>query len=210
MNIFEAAKTGDLEEVRRHINAGVNLEEKNKYGFTALHCAATGTNSADGASILKVIQLLIDSGSPLESIGGGGRTALYLAAEFSPLLDPIELLLKYGANPDVYSEHGIHVVENAMIEEARELLFKLTGVPIPPPPIPEPPDKKIYASEWREIKKVLDEVFDQLQQRHIIAIQDAGTTQEDGFSDCSQIYHENKANGINSIGFCFYSRQDPE
>ena len=64
------------------------------------------------------------------------------------------------------------------------------------------------AKQWRSAKKQLDVVFETLKDAGLITMHDAGTTQEDGFSDCCEEL-ENQG-GIESgiHGFCYYTRQD--
>ncbi len=205
--IFDAARAGDIESLKEHLKAKPNLAALNDYRFTALHCAAMGSNSVEKSIILEALRLLVEAGSPLEMIGGGGRTALFLLAEFSPSVEPVQYLIDAGANPNVYSEHKIHVVENAMMPEVQKLLSDLTGVPIPPEPEPRPKDVKISSAVWKKIKLNIDIVFKELSDAGLIVLQDAGTTQSDGFDDCSQMFHEH-SNKNSIIGFCFYSRQD--
>lgn len=205
--IFEAAREGDVETLKNILATGPDLAAKNDYGFTALHCAAMGCNSFDKETGLQVLQLLLDAGSPLESIGGGERTPLYLLAEFTPYIEHVQLLLDAGANPDVRSEHGVHVVINAMADEVQQLLSERTGFPVPPPEPPAPPAVKMNAAAWKKAKAELDVVFDQLAAAGLIVLQHAGTTQSDGFSDCAEVFHS-RTDQDAIIGFCFYTGQD--
>ncbi|QDT51604.1 Ankyrin repeats (3 copies) [Symmachiella dynata] len=206
--IFDAARNSDLKMTRACLEAGAKPAARNEYGFTALHCAAMGTNTGDLSKILAVMRLLIEAGSPLESIGGGGRTPLYLAAEFSPSTEPIQLLLDAGANPNTRDEHGNHIVTNAMTPEAQELLSRVTGEPVPEPPPPEPELIKMTAEQWNEAKRHIDSIFDQLSEAGLVTLQDAGYTQEDGFSDCAEVFHDRGGEKAGLHGCCFYTRQD--
>jgi hypothetical protein len=53
----------------------------------------------------------------------------------------------------------------------------------------------------------LDEVFDSLNRLGIVALQNAGYTQSDGYEDIRQAFHQH-GNKESVIGFCFYHRQD--
>lgn len=206
-SIFDAARMGDIEALRAHLKRHPDLAASNENGFTPLHCAAMGLNALDEARGLAVIDALIQAGSPLEAPSKDGRTALYLAAEFSQSLAPVQRLLDAGAQADVCSSYGVHVVANAMLPEVQALLSAVTGVPIPPPPV-ELKSIKLSAAEWRAAKVHVDRVFDQLTQQKIVALQDAGTTQDDGFADCSEVFRERGGLDAGLIGFCFYTRQD--
>ncbi|RIX82037.1 ankyrin repeat domain-containing protein [Acidovorax cavernicola] len=206
--IFDAAREADVDTVRACIEAGADVAAVNKQGFTALQCAAMGTNEAGAEPILAVMQLLLDAGSPLEYTGPDGRTALYLTAEFSPTTQPVQLLIDAGANPDVSDSHGNHITENAMEEEVAQLLSRITGHALPEPPPPEPDPVKMSTAQWRAAEARIAEVFAALTQAGLVALQDAGDTQSDGFSDCSEAFHERGGAKVGVHGFCFYTRQD--
>src|SRR5262245_62163301 len=55
----------------------------------------------------------------------------------------------------------------------------------------------------------LDSVFASLNGRWIIALQNAGYTQSDGYDDVRQSYHE-RSDRDRVIGYCFYHGQDLE
>lgn len=206
--IFDAARAADAGKVRACIEAGADLSATDKHGFTALQCAAMGANQADVEPNLAVLRLLVDAGSPLEHTGPGGRTALYLAAEFAPTTDAVQLLLDAGAEPDVCDSHGNHVTVNAMMEEVAELLSRITGRPLPEPPPPEPDPVKMSTAQWRVAQARIEAVFGELTKAGLVALQDAGQTQSDGFSDCSEEFHERGGEAAGIHGFCFYTRQD--
>jgi ankyrin repeat protein len=206
-DIFEACREGDVERVKELLKDKPDLSAKNAHNFTALHCIAMGSNSLSKEVTLEIMQLLLDAGSPLEIIGGGERTPLYLLAEFTPYIEPVQLLLAAGANPDVRSTHNVHVVENAMMEDVQQLLSELTGVPVPAEPEPGPPSVKMSSAALKKAKAEIDLVFKKLADAGLIVLQNAGTTQSDGFSDCAEVYHD-RNDKTNIIGFCFYTGQD--
>jgi ankyrin repeat protein len=207
-DIFSASKEGDLEFVRNAVRSGqLDLSQKNEFGFTALHCAAMGSNETDPKINLEIIKLLVEAGSQLEALGGGGRTVVYLLAEFSPTLDQIKFLIEKGANPDVCNEDGIHITENAMMEETRVFLTEITNrntrpqIPTGPQPV------KLKNSEWKKAQAQLSKAFQRFNKMGLIAMENAGYTQSDGFDECVEKYHNhNDREAI--IGFCFYTKQD--
>lgn len=206
-NIFEAARAANLAATRAFLDAGANVDAVNDAGFTALECAAMGTNGTATDQHLAVLRLLIEAGSALEHRGGGGRTALYLAAEFSRGPEAVQLLLDCGAQPDICDGHGNHVVKNAMMPAVKTLLSEITGHPIPKKEeVPEP--RKMSMTQWRAAQKKIDAAFDMLERAGIIALQDAGQTQEDGFADASQSFRERGGPEAGLAGLCFYTRQD--
>ena len=208
-DIFEAARAADVAATQRFIYAGADLAAVNAYGFTALESAAMGTNTAPLAQSMEVLRLLLKAGSPLEHRGGDlGRTALYLAAEFAPSVDVVRLLLDAGAQPDVRSDDGNHVVENAMLPEVQALLSHLTGYAVPDDEGDEPDPQKMSAAQWRVAEQKIADVFQQLEAQGIVCLQDAGQTQDDAFADGSEIFIERGGVDAGLIGMCFYTRQD--
>jgi len=150
----------------------------------------------------------VDAGSPLEFTGSGGRTALFLAAEFAPSTQAVQLLIDAGAQADVFDAHGNHVIDNAMMEEVQTLLSHLTGRPIPEEPEPEPEPVKMSAAQWRAAKLKIDAAFAALAEVGLVTLHDAGTTQSDGFADCSEVFAARGGEAAGLHGFCFYTRQD--
>ena len=207
LNIFEAARSCDPVMVKQLLEENPELSQENDYGFTALQCAAMGSNSCkDESKIMETLQVLINAGSPLEAKSSDGRTALYLLAEFSPFVAPVQFLIDAGANPSISDQHGNHITRNAMMEDVQELLSGITGVELEQKE-PEPEPVKMTSKAWTIAKKAIDQVFEELKGMNIIALADAGYTQSDAFADCSQIFHE-RDNNTDVIGFCFYTRQD--
>jgi bifunctional non-homologous end joining protein LigD len=206
-DIFEAARSGEIETVKAHLNRGIDLRATNDYGFTALHCAAVACNTVDEEKALAVIDLLLKAGSLVEAVSKDGRTVLFLAAEFSRTVAPLEMLIRAGARVDVRNAHGAHIVTNAGAKEVQRFLSDLTGHPIPasrPALLPV----KLSAAEWRAAKLKIDQVFNALSLSGLVALQDAGTTQEDGFSDCAEEFRARGGLRSGLRGFCFYTRQD--
>lgn len=204
---FDAARCGDIETLRTHLNRGVDLTAENRYGFKALHCAVMACNSVDEHKALEVIELLLKAGSPVNATNRDGRTALYLAAESARTIAPLKLLLQAGATVDADTARGRNIVANARAKEVQKFLSELTGQPIPPPRI-ELKAAKLSAAEWRAAKRHIGEIFAGLSQSGLVALQNAGTTQEDGFDDCAEEFRARGGVGAGLRGFCFYTSQD--
>lgn len=206
-DLFQAARAGDIEAVRRYLREGADVNAKNDRGLTALHCAAIACNKADTGPGTAVIRLLLEAGASPNAVSADGRSVLYLTAEMSWTTEPVEVLVAAGASPDVTSPHGIHVVTNALAKDVKEYLSKLTGKPVPPPRVVRK-DVKLGFIEWRKAKTQLDRVFATLQRSGLVALQNAGTTQEDGFSDCAEVFEAQGGVKAGLKGFCFYTSQD--
>lgn len=206
--IFSAVDKGDVKAVRACIDADADMAALSKQGFTALQLAAISTNTLPLDTSLAMLRMLIDAGSPLELASADGRTALYLAAEFSEAVEPVQMLLDAGAKADICDSHGNHITENAGAEDVAELLAQVTGKPVPEPEAPEPEPEKMDAKQWRDAKARIDTVFEALTKAGLVTLHDAGQTQSDGFSDSSEAFRERGGAKAGLHGFCFYTRQD--
>jgi len=171
-DIYEACSNGDLGYVITALESKIDLTKKDDFGFTPLHCAAMGSNSTDPEINLKIIKLLVEAGSNLESLGGGERTALYLLAEFSPSMTPIKYLIEKGANPDLHDEYGNHVTVNAMTEESQFFFTELTNREIEEKIEEEREPIKLNSRDWKRAKIKLSKVFEALNNKGLIALED--------------------------------------
>ncbi|MFJ2266713.1 ankyrin repeat domain-containing protein [Streptomyces sp. NPDC087849] len=209
MDVFEAARAGDAAALRAALAAGADVTATGEYGWTALHLAAMGAE-ADPVRAAAALAVLIDAGAPVEQRGPDGRTALYLAAEFSPAPEAVELLLARGADPDVTEDHGVHVTVNARVPEVAALLAAAAGIEPPAPAgvTTTASGRKLSRAEWRDAEKRVGRVLDGLDAAGFVALADAGTTQSDGFDDCSEAARTRGGGPARLVGFCFYTRQD--
>ena len=128
ISIQHAVATGDIEAVKRHLNAGTDVNEKEKNAtinwrkgtseivFTPLHYAASGNHK-------EVVELLIAEGADVNAKTDAGFTPLCDAAQFGHK-EIVELLIAKGA--DVNAKRGAPL--NAAIitkhTEIAELLRK--------------------------------------------------------------------------------------
>lgn len=205
--LFDAIQDGNLDALKAQLTQQPDLSLKDSYGFAPLHRAAMASNTHEEAAVLAMLNALIQAGAPLELTTQDGRTALYLAAEFSPTVAPLQVLVNAGANPNISDGFGNHIVTNAMMEEVQIYLSQLTGEPLPIAPL-ELDDIKLSAAEWKAAKAHLDAAFEQLALAGILVLQNVGTTQEDGFADASEALIAAQAQGKTYLGFCFYSAAD--
>lgn len=207
-DIFQAARAGDAVRVRACLGQGADPSARNGYGFTALHCAAMGANAGPEDGILTVIGELLSAGAVVDAVSTDGRTALFLAAEFSPTVAPVQALLRAGATADVRDRHGNHIVANAMNPEVQALLAGLTGHPVPEPPSPHQEPVQLGAAEWRAAKSRVEAVFARLSGCGLVALPGTGTTQEDGLADGLEEFRRRGGSAAGLVGICFYTRQD--
>eukprot|EP00968_Pinguiococcus_pyrenoidosus_P020344 scaffold2353_cov178-Pinguiococcus_pyrenoidosus.AAC.1 len=103
--LYRAAEEGDVEEVRKLLAAGANLEVANDFGWMPLHIAA-------GNGHLEVVQALLDSGANKEAANKNGTTPLRVAVE-NGHLEVVQALLDNGASttplPEYLIAHTIHI-----------------------------------------------------------------------------------------------------
>lgn len=73
-------------------------------------------------------------------------------------------------------------------------------------------DKREAEAGWPERTDCdkLDAAFARLEVEKIIALQNAGYTQSDGYEDCCEVYERRGGASSGSVGFCFYQFQDLE
>ena len=206
-DIFQAARAGDVEAVRQHLRQGADVNATDRYGMTALHCAAMACNRADTGPATAVIQLLLQSGASANALSADGRSVLYIAAEFSWTVDPIAMLVAAGASPHVTNSQGVHIVTNALMDETKEYISKLTGQAIPAPRATRK-GRALGFFGWHRAKVQLDQVFVTLRQSGFVALQNAGTTQDDGFADCAESFEAQGGVAAGLKGCCFYTSQD--
>ena len=76
--IHDAAKKGNLQEVQRLINEGVDVDAGDKEGRTALHWAVHKQNT-------KLTKFLVESGADVNIEDNYGRSAFHLASQTSEL-----------------------------------------------------------------------------------------------------------------------------
>ncbi len=150
--LFEACEVGNLEEVKKILNEGVNLEARNIEGYTALMAAIHGgqaeaarlliENGADvnarkgnGDSVLifaiskgqyEVARALIENGTDIHAKNYLDETALIKAAQTHAPAELIKLLLEKGADVrsvDLHVKSALSYASEQGNKELKELLL---------------------------------------------------------------------------------------
>jgi ankyrin len=93
-SIFSAAQSGLVDAVKTHLAAGVDVNGKNKGGYTALHLAAKKGH-------VEVAAALLEAKADIGLVSKSGKTALHYVAYYNGNLDLGKLLLDAGAPVNV-------------------------------------------------------------------------------------------------------------
>ena len=117
ISIIRAAGTGNIEAVQQHLDAGVDVNTKNKQGRTPLSAATT----------TEIAELLIANGADVKAKTTKGRTPLHNA----DTKGIAELLIAKGANVNALilsgSDQGKTPLDTADNKEIADLLRKHGG-----------------------------------------------------------------------------------
>lgn len=66
----------------------------------------------------------------------------------------------------------------------------------------------IATADWRTLKLLIGRVFESLSDEGLVALCDVGTTQADGFADCSEQFIARGGEAAGLHGFAFFTGQD--
>ena len=128
-SLHEAAAAGDIEQVKKLISEGANIDAKNKQGRTPLHIAA-----ANGR--MEVAGLLIEKGANINAKHNSGGTPLHLAVNGGHK-EMVELLITKGADINVKNRGGNAPLNNAMQRGYTEIVELLRAHGAKEDPLPE-------------------------------------------------------------------------
>mgnify|MGYP001196566211 FL=1 len=96
--IHEAAATGNIQAVIQQLDAGTDVNSKDKNGWIALHDAVYFGS-------IEITEILITNGADVNAKADGGCTPLHLAAK-NAHIEVVELLLAKGANVNANDDFG--------------------------------------------------------------------------------------------------------
>lgn len=91
--LSRAVKIYDIDNVQELIAQGMDLDEQDNHGMTALHHAVW-------RQMPEIVQLLIDAGADLDAEDKKGWTPLHVAKSLRDA-KMVEFLIAAGANPDI-------------------------------------------------------------------------------------------------------------
>ena len=111
-NFFALAKSGNAQAVQAAVNKGVDLEARDKNGWTALMVAAANNPNPE------VITTLFRAGAKVNARGNDGDTALMHAANINQNPEVITTLLQAGADVKAKDSGGRTALDYAKGNEA--------------------------------------------------------------------------------------------
>ncbi|WP_432735854.1 ankyrin repeat domain-containing protein [Maridesulfovibrio sp. FT414] len=115
-----AAYHGRADKVREYIDRGVDVDERDSYGATALHAAMFQNN-------IRIIRMLIDAGYDVNAQGTeNGFTPLHDAV-WANNLQGAKLLIASGARLDIRDKKGQTPYDKAVAEGRTGMLEVLKG-----------------------------------------------------------------------------------
>ena len=115
----EAAKQGQLDQVKELLQSKANIEAKDNFGTTPLHEAARGWHR-------EVVDLLLEKNAEIEAKDNGGNTALHAAAQEGHR-EVVDLLLKENAEieaKDNFEKTPLHEAAGKGHREVVDLLLE--------------------------------------------------------------------------------------
>ena len=161
----QAAKQGNLHEVKSLIADGADIEARSKKGYTVLHVAVIKGKT-------QIVEYLIAKGANVNNVSNRGSTPLMSAAHRS-YTEILQMLLTAGADPKPVSKRGNTALDLAIKNEDRtdveilKLLDRAYAVNVNTPPSMQLSNEKfrlaarsaLLARGWR-ISKEADQQLD--------------------------------------------------
>jgi ankyrin repeat protein len=98
-NFFENIQYGNIENIKKFINRGIDVNTRNKGGVSALHMASTLGNT-------EIIKLLLDAGAFIDSRDPTDCSTPLLEAVVKKHKDAVELLIDRGADMNAKKDYG--------------------------------------------------------------------------------------------------------
>jgi uncharacterized protein len=121
--IHKAAYNGDMAKVRELLKKGVNPDERDSFGGTALHAAMFQKN-------MEIVRLLLENHFDVNAVGTqNGYTPLHDAV-WAGNLEAVKILLDKGARTNIKGKDGLTPYAKAKQEGRKELVkyFESRGI----------------------------------------------------------------------------------
>lgn len=117
MDIFSAARAGDVQSLKRILGSGVEINSKNENGHSALMLAAYNGH-------FDATQFLLEQGADVNSIDQSSNSIL-MGVIFKGHAAIFELLVQAGADLDYENRKKQTAIDLAVMFGRRELLFRM-------------------------------------------------------------------------------------
>ena len=105
--LVEAVIGNNAETIKALLSSGVDVDQQDKIGYTALHYAAQNY-------LLDIALLLLEHKASVDAKDNYGNTPLFRAVFNSKGRgDMIQLLLRFGADKNLKNNHGVSPLELA-------------------------------------------------------------------------------------------------
>ena len=114
ISIHDAAHTGNIEAVKKHLDAGTDVNAKDEDGYTPLYAVAGGGHK-------EVAELLIAKGADVNPKREDGATPLLIAA-VAGHKEVAELLIAKGADVNAKDKKGWTLLQHAVMMSKREIV----------------------------------------------------------------------------------------
>lgn len=101
LQIHDAVKLGDISQVNILLSRGVDVNTKDKYGFTPLHYAARDSNSYSKT----LTKLLLEHGANINAKDLYGTTPLHIASNLGNR-SLVKVLVENGADVNIKQDEG--------------------------------------------------------------------------------------------------------
>jgi len=121
--IHKAAYNGDIVKVRELLKKGVNPDERDSFGGTALHAAMFQKN-------MEIVRLLLENRFDVNAVGPqNGYTPLHDAV-WADNLEAVKILLNKGAQTNIKGKDGLTPYGKAKKEGRKEIVkhFESKGI----------------------------------------------------------------------------------
>lgn len=113
-NLYDMARSGDVAGTRALLELGIDINDKNQKGHSALMLAAYHAN-------YKLCEFLIENGADVNSIDGASNTIL-MGVAFKGHLEIAGLLIRNGADIRYRNEKGQNALDFAQMFGRSEMV----------------------------------------------------------------------------------------
>jgi len=121
MELIEATKRGDIQDVISLLERGVNINAKDNNGLTSLHYASYLEH-------LEIVILLLEAGANINEQTNLGGTPLHCASWWRRL-QIVEVLLRNGANTEISNNDRLKPKKYAISEAILKLFEYYESIP---------------------------------------------------------------------------------